>query len=330
MKTILLLSLLFSFNCFALTKNEALVLSKSRIEGLKLGFRALAYNCFTAEEDCQIETYSQSATLKWILSEQPAPSVEYSSGPENFTIDGAVRIAKTGSTWGSLVIFNEDLLTREVTPGNFEALEFFEIIGVLVHEFGHHQAEWLDKAGLPQLGHQELDELAVKVVTYLKDRTRQIRITQDEVPELKPGHELTIYQIDIEYFNGIRNIWSNIFIDSIVETREISQILLHGVACPKSYTRGHLTFDGKPNYISLRKVKAPKFEFKNSLITMKQDAEEGSVLCIDSQQGTFNVFRGYTDIHLRLQFRLNDQGNLDFAENGTYLNAVPPPDEHAQ
>ncbi len=332
MEFLILLALLIAPNAYSLTKPEAVQLSKSRIQGLTPRFASLAYNCFMFDHDCQIEGGSQEATLKWLSFEfnKHVAKIEYSSGPENFLIDGAIRIAKTGKSWGTPVIFNEDLLALETQPGRFEALGFFEILGVLVHEFGHHQETLLVEYGMPPLQHYELDLIAAKVIAYLKDRTRRIQLGTAEIPGLKSDDIVSIYQIDIEWDNGIRNIWSNIFIDSIAETKEISTNILQGLRCPRETTEGHITFQGEPAYAAFRQVRAPKFEAKPGSFSLEQEIGAASVLCIDSQMNRFQVFDGYKDGHLRLVFKANPKGQYLIDTGASQFRAVPPPEVHAR
>lgn len=313
----------------ALTKGDALNRSKVRIDGLKSRFAQLATNCYQFDEDCNIVGNSQLAVLKWYAYEvsESTPIIQYSSGSANFLIDGAVRVAKTGRSWGAPVIFNEDLLTIEIEDGNFRALTFFEILGILIHEFGHHQEEMLIEVGLPILTHEQLDELAVRTVSYLRDRTKVINIGADEVPGLLDENGLDILYIEIESFNGIRNIWSNIFIDSRDKLTEISESLVVGLVCPKSYYDGRLTFLGSPRYFSIRKTHAPTFAFEGINLQYNQRFDDGSVLCIDRKFNRYEVFSGYTKGILSFGFSKNKKNQLIFV-NGS-LSATAPPDQNS-
>lgn len=327
MKYLLLLTLLVSGNAWALTKSQALQLSKSRIETLSRKFQTLSYSCFVYDQDCFLDNDLQGIVLKLITNEasKHPTLIQYASGKEQFLIDGAVRIAKTGKSWGVPVIFNEDLLVREITPGNYEALDFFEVIGILVHEFGHHQEDfYVGYTGKPFLRHEELDHLAAKVVKYLKDRTRKLEITQDEIADLPKDHNITIYQIDIEQNIGVRLTWSNIFIDSLFETKEVSADLVIGVVCPKNYTNGHLTFLGEPANAAFRQVRAPRFTSAAGALTISQEIGDASVLCVDQKMGRFEIFNGYKNGRVQYEFKLRDGKYLYSYDSRFY--ATPPPD----
>ncbi|MBK9321610.1 MAG: hypothetical protein IPM97_01400 [Bdellovibrionaceae bacterium] len=242
-------------------------------------------------------------------------------------IDGAIRVAKTGNTWGAPVIFNEDLLTRESHPGNFEALGFFEIFGLLIHEYGHHQETFLQDIGMDHLEHQELDEVAIKVITYAKDRTRQIRISQDEFPHLPEGQETIIYQIDVESNIGIRLIWSHIYVDSLIQTIEVSRDLVRGLTCPKTYSSGHLTFVGEPYYAGFKNVQAPRFTVSNRRLQIEQEIGEASVLCVDNNFNRYDVFPGYKDGRLLYDFDI--QGSqLSYSQTSKFTATSPADQNH--
>jgi hypothetical protein len=327
---ILLLALLFPApNAYCLTRQEAVQLSKSRIAGLLPHFAGLAYNCFLFEQDCRIEGNSQTATVKWLSEEisRAEPKISYDSGVDKFLIDGAVRIAKTGEKWGSPVIFNEDLLAQETTPGQFEAVGFFEILGVLVHEFSHHQEEPLQEVGLKPLEHHELDLIASHVVSYLKDRTRRLQLGPEEIPGLLPEDKVSILQIDIEWNNGIRNRWSNVFVDSRAETRELSRVLVAGLRCPRESTHGHVTFEGVPYFAAFRQVQAPAREIRGDAVYLSQEVGMASVLCVDKQMGVFHVFDGYKNGQLQLVLKRNSQNQYVMDEGATRFTATPPPDK---
>lgn len=310
----------------AFTKEQALGISKGRIELLQNHFAALANICFQFNEECGINGNSQEATVKWLNDEmsQFKPTIRYSAGADNFTIDGALRIAKTGNDWGSPVYFNEDLLAVEKTSGDFQPLGFFDVLGIFIHEFGHHQTQFLAKIGLPPLRHEELDEIAAKIVKYLKDRTRRTSITSGEMPGLQSNFLVDILQIDMEWNNGIRNVWSKIFIDSPVQHREISQALVRSLKCPKKYQDGHLVFVGKPYFASFQKVRAPRLTPSATGISLRQEVGTASVMCVDERMGVFEVFSGYTQGVLKLHFNLRQDGALLWEENDSSFTATPP------
>ena len=313
-----------------MTRAAAVAASKVRIQALVPKFSALAYTCFIFAEDCQIQGNSQEVLLKWLADESARTdsAISYGSGAEIFMIDGAIRIAKTGTSWGSPVMFNEDLLAIESSPGNYTPLAFFEILGVLIHEFGHHQESLMRSNGLKPLRHEELDTIATSVVSYLKDRTRTINLSGLDIPGLSPENEVNVYHIDIEWDNGVRNIWSHVFIDSNSAVTEISHDLTLGLKCPKEYRSGHLTFSGEAEYVSLRQVRAAEIKVSAGEVNIEQEVGDASAMCIDSQMGVFEVFNDYKNGHMHLGFIRGADGILSYHPGDASFRATPPPDEH--
>lgn len=83
------------------------------------------------------------------------------NNPGSFIIDGNVRIAKTGSTIGSPIVINTDLLYNKNQSGSYEAISIPEAVAVLVHEFGHHYGNF---------SHEELDLIGVRVSLLLQSK----------------------------------------------------------------------------------------------------------------------------------------------------------------
>lgn len=81
------------------------------------------------------------------------------ANPGRFIIDGNVRVAKTGSTPGSAIMINADLLYNKNQSGAYEAMSIPEAVAVLVHEFGHHYGNY---------SHEELDLIGVRVSLLLQ------------------------------------------------------------------------------------------------------------------------------------------------------------------
>jgi hypothetical protein len=80
--------------------------------------------------------------------------------PGSFMIDGNIRIAKTGSTIGSPIVINTDMLYNKVGD-TYEALTMPEAVAVLVHEFGHHYGSYT---------HEELDLIGVRVSMMMQQK----------------------------------------------------------------------------------------------------------------------------------------------------------------
>ncbi|MCO5144460.1 MAG: hypothetical protein M9962_15380 [Oligoflexia bacterium] len=298
--------ILFSNSAFCLSKIEAIDITKKRIEAIVPYIGALAYTCFVFEKDCEITERSSEAALKWINSEQleHKTQIEFSKNNSEFMIDGALRVAKTGNKWGAPILFNENFLFEENSEKEIRPLGFYRIFAILLHELGHHQEIMLRRTGLPALEHEELDRIAIRVVTYLMNRTRTTKITRANFSALGDS-EVEILQIDREWYNGIRNLWSYIFVISDWEIQEVSGKILTGLKCPEKYDSGHLVFSGVPYYAAFREVRAPKFIKTLKSLKIEQDIGDASVLCVDKTMNVYDVFSGYYQGKLSLEFNFN-------------------------
>ncbi|QDK47016.1 hypothetical protein DOM22_18555 [Bdellovibrio sp. ZAP7] len=81
--------------------------------------------------------------------------------PGFFVIDGLVRVAKTGSSPGTPIYINSDLLYSKAPTGEYTAVSIPEAVAILVHEFGHHYG------GYP---HEELDLLGVRISMLVQSK----------------------------------------------------------------------------------------------------------------------------------------------------------------
>ncbi len=79
--------------------------------------------------------------------------ISFKSGkkhPGFFTINGQEKVAKTTTSLGDTIFINKDLI-YENNQGKIEAMALNEIIGILFHEFAHHQGiideEYLEHFG---------------------------------------------------------------------------------------------------------------------------------------------------------------------------------------
>ena len=84
--------------------------------------------------------------------------------PGTFIIDGEMKAAATGSTIGSVIRVNTDLLYSIKEHEQIEALSVHEATAMLVHELGHHYGSFT---------HTELDLLGIKVSQHLNKSTYQ-------------------------------------------------------------------------------------------------------------------------------------------------------------
>ncbi|WP_413582823.1 hypothetical protein [Bdellovibrio sp. HCB288] len=82
--------------------------------------------------------------------------------PGFFILDGLVRVAKTGSTPGSPIYINSDLLYSKNAEGEYSAVSIAEAVAILIHEFGHHHGGY---------SHEELDLLGVRISMLVQTKT---------------------------------------------------------------------------------------------------------------------------------------------------------------
>ncbi|MCM2278687.1 MAG: hypothetical protein NDJ89_11490 [Oligoflexia bacterium] len=99
-----------------------------------------------------------------------------SSGLFKPQADSAHRIAVTGNTEGSPIIFNADAIA--FSPENPPPVDLFTATAILVHELGHHQgmSDTLDRA---------LDQLGAKVQALLRKQTQVLRLDPVGQPQIQ-------------------------------------------------------------------------------------------------------------------------------------------------
>lgn len=114
--------------------------------------------------------------------------------PGLFMIDGNIRVAKTGSSVGSPILINVDLLYTKDADGQIEPISVPEAVAIIVHEFGHHYGSY---------SHEELDLLSIKVSLLLQKEmsTTPMLPWNSEIsvavynPKLKTGFPLLILSV---------------------------------------------------------------------------------------------------------------------------------------
>jgi hypothetical protein len=91
--------------------------------------------------------------------------------PGTFIIDGEMKAAVTGSTIGTVIRINTDLLYTTKNNNQLEALSVHESVAMLIHELGHHYGDY---------SHVELDLLGIKVAQNLGKSTYQTPLLPNE------------------------------------------------------------------------------------------------------------------------------------------------------
>lgn len=84
-----------------------------------------------------------------------------SKEPGTFIIDGLVRVAKTGSTVGSPIYVNSDLLYTKNEADSYDPVSIPEAVAILIHEMGHHYGNYT---------HEELDLIGVRASLLLQQK----------------------------------------------------------------------------------------------------------------------------------------------------------------
>lgn len=118
-------------------------------------------------EVCKLAYVQKSILLKiyeGLPEEKKSQQILFGSeqkAPGSFMIDGNVRVARTGSTIGSPIYINTDLLYAKGDSGTYEATTIPEAVAILVHEFGHHYGNF---------SHEELDLIGVRVSLMMQQK----------------------------------------------------------------------------------------------------------------------------------------------------------------
>ena len=113
-----------------ITESMAIEYSKNKIRAIAPYVGEMAQACYLLSEKCNINDNSQEALLKWVgieVNRGEPIVILFENDQSRFFIDGAIRIARTGSTGGSAIIFNESLLRKRV-GSSFRPLDLFEIV----------------------------------------------------------------------------------------------------------------------------------------------------------------------------------------------------------
>ena len=172
----------------------------------------------------------EKALLEEILSTLPeelaGPTLftfdSESAHPGFFQLDGAVRVAKTGSSVGDTIFINRDLIYT-LRDGQWAAMTILECVPLLIHELGHHHGNH---------SHEFLDLLGVKVQALLghniiTDRfDPTLTVIGDDISGLKSFPVLTA----IELSNNTKvKFDTRLYISDSETTYDITESLLNGI-----------------------------------------------------------------------------------------------------
>jgi len=281
----------------------------------------MAESCYLQSHKCGFSDNSQIALLKWIgleVKRSREVKIGFDDNQKSFFIDGATRIARTGSRWGDIIIFNSLVLYKK-TGNGYRPLDLFEIAAIYIHELGHHQKDLYLKTGLKEPEHDELDIIAGKTINYLMKRSRISNLSLSNEGLL----EARVININFEMFNGIRNRWSRYYFDNGQSITELGSFWRNDFKCPVRYREGRVVFDGRPLSVSLRQLSAPKIEIREDGLSYTQKIGKATASCVDDYSNEYEFFDGYKNGILSLYFFLS-QGVLEFDKEKSFFTATMP------
>jgi len=156
-------------------------------------------SCQLSENELKVLSLIKGAYPQELKAAEAIKFASEKKQPGFFTIDGQVKIAKTGGKVGDPIYFNVDLLYPKNSQGQVEPFSIADGISHLIHELGHHH-------GIT--AHTELDLLGVKVSLVLQ---RYIQTT----PLLPHSHEVSAVAINDRSGKGFPQILLYVFGDVI-------------------------------------------------------------------------------------------------------------------
>lgn len=304
-----------------LSKEQSIQYSINKIKHLAPFVGEMADVCYLQSEKCGITDNAQIALLKWIAIEVRkvgTVNIDFDNNQQNFFIDGAIRMARTGSRRGDVIIFNTERLFKNTESG-FRPLDLYEITAILIHELGHHQRDLFLMTGLKEPNHDELDIIAGIAVNYIKTRSRVSNFTLDDHPIL----DAKLININFEMFNGMRNRWARYFFDNGKGIEELSHQWKNRFQCPIRYQDGRIIFEGRPLSVFLRRLSAPKVHNNGDRLFYTQGVGLTTVSCVDDYEGVYDFFHGYENGKLNLFFDVKDDAFIFDSDNSFFTADMP-------
>lgn len=175
--------------------------------------------CISSQQ-CKVDQ-EQRQLLQTILSHLPEEKrqanqlvfMSEKNQPGTFIIDDHIKIAKTGSTVGSPIYINTDLLYSRDEIGNYVPLSVNECVAVLVHEMGHHYGDY---------SHGQLDLLGIRVALLLELKTYR-------TPLLPWSQKISAAVVNPDINNGYPQFL--LYVEDAVY--DLSQSIAENIYCPK-------------------------------------------------------------------------------------------------
>ena len=293
-----------------------------------------AFSCLANERECGLQG-QESRLLNSIYNEllfaPSEPLLEFKSGatdPSFFLVDGAVRLARTGSARGGKISVNSDFFAS--VKDEMGIFPFAGALASVIHELGHHNTSALPAP----VSHETLDALGLKVAEQMQ-RYRREKTWQFENADGKKNaaSEVRIAVVSILGSPGQRQNQSRLQITDAGGFRTESGSLLKNVTCPRSFFRGELDFEGSPIGFHFDDFTFVNARSLGAIAEVEINVAGATVLCKNNLPGkeeTVDFFNGYRNGKLIVRF--NAVPIADTLGNGFVFSEVKfeiqtPPDQ---
>lgn len=196
--------------------------------------------------------------------------------PGAFFIDGAVRLAKTGDQVGSPIEVNQDMLVTADGRRGFQPLSLAELLGIVVHELGHHHPA----SGLT---HEDLDSLGAEFRTALQARLQR-QLLQDPARAPRFGNEIWLEHLHIDDARGTTyDVGNSISIITLTGPFGLVRLshALAGHECPTIYdeTNWRILFRGSAKELAVEHLRPEKVSEADGRLTVMLDVPEAKLVC---------------------------------------------------
>lgn len=269
------------------------------------------------------------------LGEHGWPTLSFDSEtlhPGTFQIDGAVRLAKTGSEPRDPIIVNEDLIVEEDPFNGYQPPAFLRAVAILTHEFGHHflRDEELDWHEFPVPGpitHEELDVLGNKVAVFMETRAQRAVVGAEVNPALGGGAEITFETYLSEGGSGPNDYnygsQAGIYVRGPFGYIALAGPLAHLTRCPKETIDG-VEYSGSPISIYFERFQKIGASERAGRVVLTLTIPEAHVNCLQTET-QYDSFGPYKDGTLSLFFNVTPAG-VTYDQHASTLDITVPAD----
>jgi hypothetical protein len=266
--------------------------------------------CFLASS-C-LTTPDQRSILKGILESLPAeratPSLlRFETGTRRFHRDGQVRIAVTGSTVGSPIYINRDMIYHS-KRGKSVALSVGEAIGILTHELGHHQGV---------VDHNILDILGGNLRAFFE--LARHRISVDNFGESYSGRRIYLSLLHPSNLGWPGSTRSLIWFHVDDEVYDLNDALPKEIKCPAGWgTRGGRLDGFRLSHVSWgERVWVPGKEANNVVYPLRGTIW---IQCdLTDETGAAKLFLTKHDFDMLFHFRI-EGSQLNYHPENLYIH----------